>query len=238
MKKGLAAPAVLGIVALIIVVVAIGFFVSRNGDSNSNSSSTSGARNGAQIDEDALADRTELADSLANSPVDSQETKDQTTPAAKTPTSSTQPSSSLPNSPSSPTSPSSPSGPTTQAKATILAGTSAPLYEFDKATYDAALASGKIIVLYFHASWCPFCVAELPRAQAAFNELTTNKVVGFKVSYNDDQTDATEKDLARQFGVAYQHTKIILKGGERVLKSPETWSKERYLSEIEKVLAN
>ena len=130
--------------------------------------------------------------------------------------------------------------PTTAAQefsGTLLAGNSAPLLDFNKADYDKALASGKIVFIYFYANWCPICRAEVPSLEAAFNELTTNKVIGFRVNYNDDETDDDEKNLARQFGVAYQHTKVILKNGERVLKSPESWDKQKYLSEINKLAA-
>lgn len=115
---------------------------------------------------------------------------------------------------------------------TVLAGTSAPLLDFTKADYEAALKTDKLIVLYFYANWCPICRAEFPVMQEAFNDLTTDAVVGFRVNYNDNQTDANEKNLAREFGVAYQHTKVFVKNGKQVLKSPESWDKNRYESEI------
>ncbi len=119
----------------------------------------------------------------------------------------------------------------------VLAGKSAPLLDYNKADYDAAVKSDKLVALYFTANWCPICKVEIPNLYAAFNELTTDKVVGFRVDYNDSDTDADEKNLARQLGVAYQHTKVFLKNGKQVLKSPESWSKERNLSEINKALA-
>lgn len=118
----------------------------------------------------------------------------------------------------------------------VLAGKSAKLYDFKKSDYDAALKSGNLVVLYFYANWCPICKAEVPMLYSAFNELSSDKVVGFRVNYNDNETDSDEVALAREFGVAYQHTKVFLKNGARVLKSPETWTKERYLDEISKAL--
>jgi len=119
-----------------------------------------------------------------------------------------------------------------------LAGTPAPLLDFAKADYDRALESDKLIVLYFYANWCPICKAEVAGAlYPTFNELETDKVVGFRVNYNDNQTDADEKNLAREFGVAYQHTKVFVKDGIRLLKSPEGWDKARYLNEINKVIS-
>lgn len=121
---------------------------------------------------------------------------------------------------------------------TVLAGKSAPLLDYNKADYDAAVKSDKLVVLYFYANWCPVCKVEVPNAlYPAFNEFTTDKVIGFRVNYNDSDADSDEKNLAREFGVAYQHTKVFLKNGQRILKSPESWSKEQHLSEINKALA-
>ena len=118
----------------------------------------------------------------------------------------------------------------------MLAGTSAPLLDFTKADYDSAIKTNKLVVLYFYANWCPICKKEFPIMQEAFNELETDAVVGFRVNYNDDQTDDTEKNLAREFGVAYQHTKVFVKNGTRILKSPESWDDKRYDIEINKAL--
>lgn len=114
----------------------------------------------------------------------------------------------------------------------VLAGSQSPLLEFTKADYDKALASNDLIVLYFYANWCPICRAEFPLMQAAFNQLGRGGVVGFRVNFNDDETDEFEKALAREYGVAYQHTKVLVQSGKRILKSPETWDTARYISEI------
>jgi thiol-disulfide isomerase/thioredoxin len=92
-------------------------------------------------------------------------------------------------------------------------------------------------VLYFFANWCPICRAEFPLMEQAFNDITHDQVVGFRVNFNDSDTDGDEVSLARQYGVAYQHTKVFVKNGQRILKSPESWPKDRYLSEIKKALA-
>lgn len=119
---------------------------------------------------------------------------------------------------------------------TVLAGESAPLIDFNKADYDKVLQTDKLIVLYFYADWCPICRVELPHLYGAFNELTADDVIGFRVNYNDGSTDDNERNLARQFGVGYQHGKVFVRNGEQVLKSPESWTKERYLSEISSAL--
>lgn len=118
-----------------------------------------------------------------------------------------------------------------------LAGSSAPLLDFTKADYDVAVKSDKLVVLYFYANWCPICKAEFPIMEGVFNKLTTDKVIGFRVNYNDEETDNDEKNLAREFGVAYQHTKVFVKNGQRILKSPEGWDDKRYDTEINKALS-
>jgi len=118
----------------------------------------------------------------------------------------------------------------------VLAGSTTPLLDFVKSDYEKALASKEVVLLYFYADWCPICKAEIPHLYGAFDDLNTDRLVGFQVNYKDDYTDNDEEDLARQFGVAYQHTKVFLKNGQRILKSPESWSKDRYLDEINTAL--
>jgi len=110
------------------------------------------------------------------------------------------------------------------------------LLDFNKQDYENAIANEKLVVLYFYANWCPVCKAEFPLMQQAFTELDAEGVVGFRVNYNDNQTDDYERGLAKQFGVAYQHTKVFLKNGERILKAPDSWDKTRYISEINDAL--
>ncbi|GEM_PF-541021 len=121
---------------------------------------------------------------------------------------------------------------------TVLAGKSAPLLDYNKADYDAAIASDKLVVLYFYANWCPICKNETANAfYPAFNELTTDKVVGIRVNYKDSDTDKDEENLARQYGIPYQHTKVLVRNGKQILKAPDGWDKARYLTEINKALA-
>lgn len=115
---------------------------------------------------------------------------------------------------------------------TVLSGKKSWLLDFNKTDYDAALRTEKLIVIYFYADWCPICQAELPNLYAAFNELDTDKVIGFRVNFNDGQTDLDEKNLAREFGVSYQHAKIFISKGRRVLKAEDPWQKDQYLNAI------
>ncbi|PIR94862.1 hypothetical protein COT95_01885 [Candidatus Falkowbacteria bacterium CG10_big_fil_rev_8_21_14_0_10_37_6] len=119
----------------------------------------------------------------------------------------------------------------------VISGKTAKLYDYNQADYEAALKTDNLIVLYFYANWCPICKEEIATAlYPVFNELDKDNVIGFRVNYNDNETESSEKELAREFGVAYQHTKVFVKDNQRVLKSPEDWDKDRYISEINKAL--
>lgn len=118
----------------------------------------------------------------------------------------------------------------------ILAGTGqTPYREFNQADYELALKENKDILLYFYASWCPLCKSEQIETFAAFNELNDPNLVGFRVNYRDSDTDDDEEALAKEFGIPYQHTKVILQDGKMVLKAPDSWNKQRYLDELQKL---
>jgi thiol-disulfide isomerase/thioredoxin len=107
-----------------------------------------------------------------------------------------------------------------------------PYIAFTQTDYEKALAEGKTILLYFYANWCPLCKAEQPETIAAFNDLSNPHLVGFRVNYKDSETDADEEALAKQFGITYQHTKVILKDGKQTLKSLDSWKKTDYLNAL------
>ncbi len=125
---------------------------------------------------------------------------------------------------------------TTGGQATVLAGTKSPYLVFTKAAYDQALADGKIVFLDFYANWCPVCRAETPVLEQGFNGLTTDKIVGFRVNFNDTETDNDEKALAKQFNVPYQHYKVIIKNGNTVLTDADSWDAQTFTDKISSVL--
>ncbi len=60
-------------------------------------------------------------------------------------------------------------------------------------------------VLFFYASWCPICRP----ADADFHknmDMIPEDIAVIRVNYNDPETDDEEKELARKYGVTYQHT--------------------------------
>ena len=109
-----------------------------------------------------------------------------------------------------------------------------PTYEpFTQEKYDAAKAAGKTIFLEFYANWCPICRDQKPEIESAFNELADSRIAGFQVNYNDSETDDNERNLARKFGISYQHTHVIIDSSENVLKKELTfWGKEKILEAL------
>jgi len=126
--------------------------------------------------------------------------------------------------------------PKTTYNGRLIARAGVPIIEFNQTDYDNALEENKIVVLYFYANWCPLCKEEFPKMTQVFNSLSSDKLIGFRVNFNDSQTDDNEKELASEFGVAYQHTKVIIKNRERIMKSPETWTQDRYRQVINSLL--
>ena len=96
---------------------------------------------------------------------------------------------------------------------------------FTQAAYDAATAEGKTTVLFFYANWCPLCKAE----DAVFEEVALDapeNVAVFRVNYRDSDTEPAEEALARTHGVSSQHTKVVVRDGTVLLKTPASWNAE------------
>lgn len=84
-------------------------------------------------------------------------------------------------------------------KGKVLAGTNSKYVEFNSEDYEKAKMMGKIIFLDFYANWCPICRVEAPDILSGFNALDSNEIVGFRVNFNDSETDEAEKALAKEF---------------------------------------
>ena len=73
-------------------------------------------------------------------------------------------------------------------------------------------------VLYFYATWCPSCKVANEDFTANPNKIPEDVVV-IRTNYNDPNTDADEKDLAKKYGITYQHTFVQIDAqGKEVTK--------------------
>ena len=78
-------------------------------------------------------------------------------------------------------------------------------------------AVGTRRVLYFYANWCPTCKVANEDLQENTDKLPKDVTV-LRVNYNDTDTDQVEKDLAKKYGVTYQHTFVqIDENGEALM---------------------
>ncbi len=87
---------------------------------------------------------------------------------------------------------------------------------YSKEVFDSASANRR--VLFFYASWCPTCIP----ADTSFHQNVSkipSDVIVIRVNYNDPETDQEEKDLAKKYGITYQHTFVQLdNAGNEVTK--------------------
>jgi thiol-disulfide isomerase/thioredoxin len=89
---------------------------------------------------------------------------------------------------------------------------------FDAATFDAALAAGKPMLVEISASWCPTCRAQ----KAVFAELLQEPRFADLLILEVDFD--TRKDVVRALGARRQSTLILYAGGQEVARSVgETW---------------
>lgn len=88
--------------------------------------------------------------------------------------------------------------------------------QYSKSALESA--SGNRRVLFFYASWCPTCKP----ADASFTQNVSKipeDVTLIRVNYNDPETDQEEKDLAKKYGITYQHTFVQIDStGKEVTK--------------------
>lgn len=81
-----------------------------------------------------------------------------------------------------------------------------------------ASAASSRRVLFFYANWCPLCKP----ADESFTKNVSKipaDVTLIRVNYNDSDTDQAEKDLAKKYGITYQHTFVQIDAqGNEVVK--------------------
>lgn len=101
--------------------------------------------------------------------------------------------------------------------------------EYSKIELDKA--SDKRRVLFFYASWCPKCKpADLDFKNNA--DKIPNDLVITRVNYNDPDTDTEEKELAKKYGITYQHTFVQIDSEGKELTKWNGGQLEELLSRI------
>lgn len=119
---------------------------------------------------------------------------------------------------------------TTTAVEELPQAAAAELKPFTNADYEAALAAGQPVILYFSAAWCAECVYGEERLAAAVGEYAAAELAAFKADFE------TESALAAEWEVTEPETKVFI-DDEMHLRSAEVWTRERYAEEIANFVA-
>lgn len=109
---------------------------------------------------------------------------------------------------------------------------------FTLAAYQQAKAAGRPLFLYFYANWCPLCRPQEPIIVDLFGSSDGRElgIAGFRVNYDDNETDADEQSFARELGVNYQHTFFTFDGsGRQVWRFTGTQSREQLQARLEEI---
>lgn len=109
---------------------------------------------------------------------------------------------------------------------------------YSSSAYQQAKAAGQPIFLYFYANWCSLCRPQEPVVVELFgtSEVAAMGVAGFRVNYNDNETDADEQALARELGVNYQHTFLTFTAdGRQVWRATGTQTREQLKARLAEI---
>lgn len=88
--------------------------------------------------------------------------------------------------------------------------------EYSKTALESASDNRR--VLFFYASWCPTCRPADASFKANVSRISSDMTV-IRVNYNDPETDLEEKELAKKYGITYQHTYVqIDSAGKEIVK--------------------
>jgi thioredoxin 1 len=79
---------------------------------------------------------------------------------------------------------------------------------YQQSVFEAAQKSGKPIVIFVEASWCPTCAKERPILQQLYATPEFADLQVFDVDFD------TSKPLLRQLGVQMQSTLIVYRGAK------------------------
>ncbi len=84
---------------------------------------------------------------------------------------------------------------------------------YSAAAYQQALAAGKPLVVYFHATWCPTCKVQQPIVDKLSADPQLAAVTVLEADYDK------ETALKRSLKITQQSTFVVFKGGHEVVRS-------------------
>ena len=71
-------------------------------------------------------------------------------------------------------------------------------------------------ILFFYANWCSTCIPADKAIREGVSQIPQDVTI-IRVNYNDTDTDEEEKDLARKYGITYQHTFVQIDSDGKVV---------------------
>jgi thioredoxin-like negative regulator of GroEL len=101
---------------------------------------------------------------------------------------------------------------------------------FDQAKFDAALKEGKPALVFIHAEWCPTCKAQEPIVEELLKTPELRGITAWRVDFDK------QKPVVKAFGVRYQSTLIVFKGGKEVGRSTGDTKKESIAALLKKAI--
>ena len=105
-----------------------------------------------------------------------------------------------------------------------------PQANYTPEAFRAAAAAERVIVLDFHAGWCPTCRAQESALAELGEEEALREVALLIVDFD------SAADLKKQYGVVTQSTLIVLRGERELARAIGITSKEAIRALIAKAL--
>lgn len=84
---------------------------------------------------------------------------------------------------------------------------------FDPAAFDAAVRSGKPVLIHIGAPWCPICRAQKPIISKLLDDPRFADFTPFEIDFDTDKADV------RLVGAQLQSTLIVYGGGREIARS-------------------
>jgi thiol-disulfide isomerase/thioredoxin len=85
--------------------------------------------------------------------------------------------------------------------------------KFEQKSFEAALKSGKPVLVHVSAPWCPTCKAQAPILEKLRSDNRFNALQAFDVDFD------SQKDALRALKATSQSTIIVFKGGAEAGRS-------------------
>ena len=98
---------------------------------------------------------------------------------------------------------------------------------YTKELYKEAIHSGKPMVLYFHASWCPVCRKQKPLLNEILQEKGYEKFTSLIVDYDK------ETEIKSDLKVSTQATVVIFKSGKELIRKTGVTKKDELRKTID-----